>query len=209
MEIFLVRHGQTQANREQRVQGRSDPPLDETGRLQAQRLADRLRSVPVRAVYSSPLRRALQTADAIAAPHALPVTVEPGLIEMDVGALDGLSYAEMREQYGQFLKMWRHDAGAVRMPGGENLREVRERSWPILQQLSERYRDGAAIIVSHAFTLQGLLCKAMDIPLTHFERVRHDVAAITLLAITESGAIVLKSLNDRCHLLAETEDWAD
>lgn len=207
VDLVLVRHGQTVLNRQQRVQGRSDSPLDETGRAQANLLASSLARIPVRAVFSSPLRRATETANAIAARHGIDVQMEEGLIEMDVGELDGVTYREMRVRFGDFLKAWNRDAGSVRMPGGETVQEVQARAWPILQKAASACHDGAIVLVSHSFALQGLVCRAMDVPLTHFERVRHDIAAVTIFAVRD-GEFILRCLNDRCHLHHDTEDWA-
>ena len=81
--VFLIRHGETQWNRERRFLGRSDVPLNNTGQHQAQLLADRLRAVPFNHVYSSPLTRAVETAGGIGATHGLPVERIPGLAELD------------------------------------------------------------------------------------------------------------------------------
>lgn len=206
VDLLLVRHGQTDLNRDQRVQGRSDHSLDETGRGQAALLARRLSRAPVRAVFSSPLRRAMETAQAIAGRHGLEVRCEAGLTEMDVGELDGITYRELRDRFGDFVRDWERDPGSVRMPGGETAQEVLARAWPVLQHAAGAAQEGAVVVVSHSFTLQALVCQAMDIPLAHLERVRHDVAAVTTLAVRD-GDFVLRCLNDRCHLDHETEDW--
>ena len=205
-DIILVRHGQTELNRGQRVQGRSDYPLDEKGLGQARRIAERIKSEPVQVVYSSPLLRALETAGPIADAHGLRVQVEPGLAEMDVGELDGLSFTEMRDGYADFLRQWREDAGSVRMPGGESVQEVQERAWPVVERSAADHPGGVVVVVSHAFAIQALVCRAMGVPLTHFERVRHDVGAMSILRIAGSGPL-LKSLNDRCHLRNGMADW--
>ena len=201
MDIILVRHGQTRFNREERVQGRSDAPLDSQGVVQATLLARRLKAAPVRAVYSSPLRRAVETAAAIAREHDLSVEIEDGLIEMDVGELDGVTFQELRARHDDLLKAWRRDAGAVRMPRGETALEVQARAWPVVQRAAAAHPQGAAVVVSHAFALQALICKALGLPLAHLERVRHDVAALSILRF-QDGNIALAALNDRCHLLA-------
>lgn len=202
MELILVRHGQTALNREERVQGQSDAPLDEVGRRQAACVAARLGKLPLRAVFSSPLRRALETATAIAKPHGLAVRVEPGLIEMDVGDLDGITYQEMHARYPDLLQAWKKDAGAVRLPGGETVAEILARSWPVLRKALAGEGRGPAVLVSHAFILQSLVCKAMDIPLTRFDGVCHDLAAMTVLQF-RNGRAAIMSLNDRCHLPSE------
>src|SRR3990172_13222712 len=98
MRLILVRHGETDANKGSLALGRDDVELNETGRWQAQRVADALQRQPIAAVYSSPLRRTLDTARAIAERHQLAVQVDDGLIEMDIGEMEGLTYQQVRER---------------------------------------------------------------------------------------------------------------
>ena len=117
MKLILVRHGETDQNRDGRVQGASNASLNSTGRSQAQALGHSLREVPLDAVYSSPQARALETAKAIAQRHGLLTRVEDGLREVDVGELDGLTGEEMRERYPDFMKEWMRNVYPLRMPG--------------------------------------------------------------------------------------------
>jgi probable phosphoglycerate mutase len=97
--ILLIRHGETDWNREGRWQGWADPPLNETGRAQAVALAKRLASERVDAVYSSDLRRAFETAEPVAAAHGLPIVADRGLREIDVGSWSGLTHPEIAERF--------------------------------------------------------------------------------------------------------------
>lgn len=97
--ILLARHGETDWNREGRWQGWADPPLNETGRAQARALADELRSTPFDAVYSSDLKRAHETAEIVAAPHGVPVVVDPELREIDIGSWSGLTRPEIDARF--------------------------------------------------------------------------------------------------------------
>src|SRR5438093_966133 len=97
--LLLARHGETDWNREGRWQGWADPPLNESGRAQARELAEQLRLTPFDAVYSSDLLRAHETAEIVAAPHAVPVVADPGLREIDVGSWSGLTRAELQERF--------------------------------------------------------------------------------------------------------------
>lgn len=175
--------------------------MNETGLQQAQRLAAALASEPLAAVYSSPLSRTIQTAEAIALGHALMVEVEDGLIEMDVGEADGLTYTEMRSRYPGLLESWVSDEGPGQaMPGGERLVDVQERGWRTVQDLAARHHSDAAIcVVSHNFVILTALCTAMGIELSNFRRLRHQVAAISLLDMRPGRARVQR-LNDVCHL---------
>src|SRR5690349_15996562 len=97
--LLLARHGETDWNREGRWQGWADPPLNELGRRQATRLAEQLRTIPFDAVYSSDLRRAHETAEILAAPHAVPIVVDPALREIDIGSWSGLTRAEIAARF--------------------------------------------------------------------------------------------------------------
>ncbi|HWH04956.1 MAG TPA: histidine phosphatase family protein, partial [Gaiellaceae bacterium] len=104
--IVLARHGETDWNREQRFQGHADRPLNELGREQARELAERLRNDRIDAVYSSPLVRALETAETVAAALGLPVETREALREVDVGSWEGLSRDEIEERHPEDFARW-------------------------------------------------------------------------------------------------------
>nr|MDP6619890.1 histidine phosphatase family protein [Nitrospinota bacterium] len=99
MFIYLIRHGETPWNSEQRILGATDIGLTDKGLLQAEALADAMSDRPIRAVYSSDLSRALQTAEALARPHALEIRARLGLREMNQGFLEGLTFEDLRDQH--------------------------------------------------------------------------------------------------------------
>lgn len=200
MRLILVRHGQTRHNADGRVQGRADIPLSDVGQRQAAALAAVLAAEPIAAVVSSPLRRARDTAAAIAAAHGLAVLVEPELVEMDVGVMEGLSGAQMRSQYPDVLKRWLEPGGtAVPLPGGESLAAVQERAWQAVSRLRERFPDGTVVAVTHNFVIAGIVCRALGLPLDAFRRFRIDLASRTTVEIGPERCLVLH-LNDICHL---------
>lgn len=212
VKLILARHGETASNRDGLGLGRQDVPLTERGRLQAEALAEALADVQVAAVYSSPLRRAFETAEAIAARRGLAVVVDEGLTEMDVGELDGLTFEEMRGRYPEFVTRWLSDeAATLRMPGGgESLQDVQERVRGAVQRLAERHGGETVVAVSHNFTIHALVCDALNMSICDFRRLRHDLAAMSTLDIRD-GRMVLVHLNDTCHLerrgLAEPHGW--
>src|SRR5438876_10986591 len=106
MRLLLVRHGETESNRQGFALGRADVPLNETGRKQAACLAKALASEPLAAIYASPLIRAADTAKAIAVEHGVDAQIESGLIEMDVGDVEGLTFAVVRERYPALAQNW-------------------------------------------------------------------------------------------------------
>ena len=200
MRLILVRHGSTHFNEDGIVLGRSDPPLPPTGLAQAQALAGSLRAEPVRAVYTSPLIRARQTAQAIAAAFRLEPVLEPGLLELDVGDFDGITFEQLRKDHPQFLERWSQDPGPLVMPGGESLQELQLRAWGAVQTLSERHSQETVVAVTHNFAILAIICRALGVPLAQFRRFKQDVGAKTVLELPGGRAAVLVSMNDRCHL---------
>ena len=200
MRLFLVRHGETEHNRRGIALGRADVPLNDTGRAQAESLARHLAGEPLAAVYSSPLQRAFDTAFAIAEPHGIEVTVEYDLIEMDVGEVDGLTFVAVREQYPGFIERWMSESGPEHpMPGGERLLDVADRAWLAISRLAELHHGQSVVAVSHNFVILTLLARALGMDLANFRRLRHGVAAVSILEVRPDGARVV-SINDTCHL---------
>ena len=208
--LYLVRHGQTDWNRLHRIQGHSDTPLNETGRAQAQALARTFAEKPLSAVYSSPLRRARDTAEAIARVHGLSVRTLDELKELHVGALDGVTLTEMRERYGDFLARWRQDA-SVRLPGGgETLVELRARAWPAIQRIGQAQAGQQVAVVTHSFLMQVVISAVLGLPLDHFRRVRLSEGGVSTVELSSDGGpprmagctARLVTMNDCCHLSA-------
>ena len=117
MNLYLVRHGETEWNREGRAQGRADVPLNEAGIAQSQALAANFASLNVAAVMSSSSRRAVRTAEAIAVPHGLEVTPKDDLLELNFGGLDGAPLRDMREMFPDFFEHWTRDPRHRAVPG--------------------------------------------------------------------------------------------
>jgi len=139
--LCLIRHGETDWNREGRAQGLEDIPLNDTGRDQARRLAARLAGQPWTALYSSPLSRALETARIVGAATGLVPQVEPLLVERNMGAISGLTYAE-REARFPGLPL---DA----IPGVEPLEELTWRALAAVDRIARRHPGGRVLVVGH------------------------------------------------------------
>ncbi|HEY5638530.1 MAG TPA: histidine phosphatase family protein [Dehalococcoidia bacterium] len=204
MNLLLVRHGQTEHNRRNLALGRDDVPLNETGLRQAEALSRALSEERLTAVYASPLERARRTAEAIARPHELEVVIDDGLIEMDVGEMDGMPFPELREKFPAFIESWLGSEGAnERMPGGERLLDVRERASAALSAIVKRHPDGRVCLVSHNFVILSLLTHLLGLELSGFRRLKHSVAAVTRVEWRGEFPMVV-SLNDTCHLAGIT-----
>ena len=202
MKLILVRHGETQWNRENRVVGFAGIGLNDEGRKQVKRLALALKEERVDVIYASPLSRAWETAQEVARYHDGEVKADDAFKEMDAGELDGLTYEDMRDRYGELIKQWLSDPAFVIMPGGESLANVQERAWLAVEKIREKHPDDVVMVVSHNFVILCIICKALGLDLSQFRRLRPHVASISILNIGRRGTSLVL-FNDTCHLEGE------
>ena len=200
MRIYLVRHGETEWNKEERCQGWTDISLTEKGREQAERLARALEKRPIAAVSSSPLARAFDTASAIARLHRLPVTKERAFMELDHGELEGMDFQTLRESFPRVLDEWARDPGSAAIPGGETLQTVQTRAWKALCAAKDGMDDGELVVVSHNITLKTIVCKVLGMDFGLIHRFQLDVASVNVLEWDDRGRRIA-CLNDCCHLI--------
>ena len=206
MKLILVRHGETHWNKDGLVQGAdSDIELNDTGLEQARRLAAFLKDEPLTAVVSSPLRRALATAEVIAGEHQLAVETDQGLRELKVGDLEGTSISSLPTTFSQFLLKWWQGGEAVKLPNGESLVDLQQRVWKVVESLLERHRtssganrDGTAAVVSHYFVTLAVILKALDLPLEYFIRFKLDLGGVSILEFRDYGARLV-TFNDTSY----------
>jgi broad specificity phosphatase PhoE len=206
-EIYLIRHGETEWNREQVFRGRADVPLSDRGRDQARLLADSLSESSLEAVYSSPLSRARETAAPLCGGLGLDLLTEEGFVDMSFGEWEGVSVADVRRRWPDLSQTWMRSPEEFRAPGGEALAEVLVRAWSALEKAAERH--GAAAVVSHRVVCKLLLCRAVGVGEAGFWRMRVDTASLSVLE-SEGDKWVVTGMNDVSHLSALGErDAAD
>lgn len=188
MRLILIRHGETFWNRERRIQGGgSDTELSEVGLKQAEIVTSYLTEENVVAIISSPLKRALDTARAIASQHQLPVEVDTGLGEIEVGELEGLSLSNLTTTFSQYLLgSWR-EGGSQRLPGGESFVELQQRSWACVEGLLAKHKDGTVVIVSHYFVILAIIFRALGLPLEYLTKFRIDTGGVSIVEFGERG----------------------
>lgn len=191
LTLFLIRHGQTAWNTERRFLGRTDIPLDETGHAQAAALAASLGTFDQ--VWSSPSARAMQTAERLGPPRA-----HPGLLEMDMGALEGLDGPAFARNYPDLLDGWRTDPSRIVIPGGETLAEVQTRIHGAWQEITAHPAERVAV-VTHQLALASLLCTLAGRPLHEFRTYTHLNTAYSVLKVMD-GAPVIEAVNQAPHL---------
>jgi alpha-ribazole phosphatase len=202
--LYLVRHGQTAWNASRRYMGQYDEPLDATGLAQAAAVARRLKRQPFDAIYSSDLQRAWQTAARIAAGRPLEPQPEPRLREMNFGAWQGLTYAEIEQRDPQALAAWQQDPLLQAPPGGETLGELAGRVRELPGELRLAHSGQEVLLVAHGGPLRTLICLLLGLPAADYWRVNLDNCSISVLELYETSSIVCK-LNDTAHL--EVDAW--
>jgi len=189
MRIFLLRHGATDWNLAGKCQGLTDVKLNAAGRAQAEAAAELLAGEAVAAIYSSRLTRARATAAAVARRHGLEVIVEENLHELDHGALEGLTFAEIHNVHTDFIRDWRERPAEALVPGGEPLAAVERRAWQALQRIVARHRDDETlVVVSHNFPILAVVCRVLGTPLNGYRAYHVAPGALVRLAYGADGA---------------------
>lgn len=201
MQIVLVRHGATDWNLQHRCQGSSDRELSAVGVRQAEEIAALLSGENLTAVYASDLKRAQRTAEVIGQPHNLPVRIEESIRELDHGELEGLTFNQIKQNFGEFLTRWRSEPAELQVPGGERLIDVAERAWTGLQQIAERHgADDNIVVVSHNFPIVGIVCRITGTHLNNYRNFHLDPCGISRLHRNGAGRWRLTHVNSQEYL---------
>jgi broad specificity phosphatase PhoE len=197
--VYLLRHAESVWNSEGRAQGQLESELSPRGQAQAARLARTLGVVPLRAVYSSPLLRAFDTAQAVADRHGLSVVTDPDLREIGLGAWEGLTSAQITERFGDMIVRRRRDPLGVVPPGGESLPDVQARVMGTLRTILGRHPDGTIAIVAHGAVNRVVLLSVLAAPLDSYWRLRQDNGAINIVEFDGARSWV-RTVNETAHL---------
>ncbi len=197
-EIILARHGQTEWNVGEVFRGRIDIELDETGGKQAELLAEYLSDRKIDTIYSSPLKRALKTAEVIASYHKLEVEIAPGLIDFNYGEWQGLPHQEAKDRYQELYAEWIKNPHQGRMPDGESLEDVRKRVLAVVDEVTAKY-EGTVILVSHRVVNKVLICALLGLDNSHFWNIRQDTCGITTFTY-ENRRFILTEHNNTSYL---------
>jgi broad specificity phosphatase PhoE len=203
--LYLVRHAATANNLERppRLQGRRmDPGLSEQGLSEARRTGEFLAGVRVDYVFSSPLLRARQTAEAIAAPHRLPVRIVEDLTEVDVGAWEGRAWDEIERDDPEAYRAFMSDASVHPYRDGETVRGVLDRVGPALERLAVENLGHRIVVVAHNVVNRAYLSHLLGLPLAQYRSVPQDNGGVNLLRFYR-GTCKVVTINGRFHLDAE------
>ena len=182
--IFLVRHGETDWNREGRIMGTLPVPLNERGDEQARGVAQALTRYPIAALFSSPVARAVQTADRVAERLGLPITEEAGLTELAMGGWEGRYWNELESDQSR-RSLYSHPLEA-RAPGGETLAEVQKRAVAAIENALAIQNHRPSVFVTHADVVRTVVAHYLNLRITDSQRLRIDHASLTIIELTST-----------------------
>ncbi len=197
--LLLLRHGQTPLSVEKRFSGLGDPTLTDVGLAQAEAAARRLGSSGATAVVSSPLRRALQTAQPVAAALGVDVTVDERLRETDFGDWEGYTFGEIHATWPDEMAAWLASS-SVAPPHGESFDDTTTRVRQARDRLLASYGGQRVVVVSHVSPIKTLLRLALDAPATALYRMHLDLCCLSEVQWFSDGPAVVRSMNDTHHL---------
>jgi broad specificity phosphatase PhoE len=198
--LLLVRHGESTWNRDGRIQGQLDPPLSERGQIQARETAERLAGHRIVALYTSDLRRARQTAAAIAEElGATPVPLTE-LREIYLGEWEGKTKEDMSAEYPELWEAWTSHPSWDLVPGGEGTAQFGQRVRRITEELLARHPEGDVLCVTHGGVIQVALASVVGGQPEGIFPFLIENGSLNVLECTERG-LVITAVNDTCHLL--------
>lgn len=191
--LVLVRHATT-GSTGTRLGGRTQAPLDEGGRAQAEAAAQRLATLPFEGVYSSPLARTRETAQIVAAPHGMEVQLDDGLLEVEYGRWTDRPLKPLTR-----TKLWpiiQTRPSLVEFPGGETIRQMQQRAVDAVEGIVARHPNDVVAAVSHADVIKAVVAFYLGQPLDLFQRLVVSPASATVLALSPGGRPALLRFND-------------
>ena len=201
MRFYLVRHGRTQWAVEGRYCGTSDPPLIAEGEEQARNLAHRLAGEPIGRIFCSPRVRATRTADILARRLTIPVEVVPMLGEINYGAWEGLTRAEITSRFPKEWRAYEARPDIAAPPGGETGLQTWQRARVALRHIWTAGAGRAPLVVAHRTLNRVLLCRVLGLPLRWSRRLEQGETCLNVLEMAAPlRAGTLLCFNDTCHL---------
>ena len=180
-KVFLIRHGVTPWHAEKRVLGQRDIPLSDEGITQAESVATLFSGIPLADIITSPMQRAVQTAEILGNRYNIQVARDPRLADFALGKWSGMTYDEVAEnpEYQRFIA----DPLSERIPGGENLADIRERSTSAVEQALEDSPSGDAIaIITHAGIIRVILTHYLGSNPANYHRIRVSPGSVSVLS---------------------------
>lgn len=200
VKFLLVRHGQTEWNQgNERFRGRADVPLNDTGKIQAQKIAARLAKEKINAIYVSPMQRTFYTAQPLATALKIKAEPHPGLLDIDVGALEGMTIDEARTAFPEVMEKWITTPGKVKFPKGESFKAMRTRIVALLDEMTAKHAGETIALVTHRVVCSAMLGIVLGLDADALWRIRQENACLNAFEKHEHGWVVTL-MNDTSHL---------
>jgi broad specificity phosphatase PhoE len=201
---YLLRHGETEYHARKRLLGRLDISLNDRGREQARRVAEHFDGLKFAAVYSSPLKRCMETGEPTARAQGIEMVVMDGLMEVDMGKWDGQLIEELLSGEDAEVGRWMSNPSSVTIPGGEDFGAVRRRVMSAMGEITARHQgDERVLVVTHGGPIRGIICEALRMDLDNMFRLQIDLASISIVRFYEGGIAdtsTVTLLNKTSHL---------
>ena len=198
--IYLIRHGECAGNKENRIRGCMDFPLNETGGLQAHALAKAMKDKNIEYIYSSPLSRAMTTAGILGDALGLPYEGREGFCNIHLGPWENRKKAELAVEEPEKWQTWLDQPEELKIEGGETLDEVRDRALAELDRVIEEHRGCNIALVAHRGVLKPLMAGALGVSRPCYWRLHVDTASYSLLTFDSLHGYCLMGLNYTAHL---------
>jgi broad specificity phosphatase PhoE len=197
--VYIARHGQTDWNREKRFQGQYDIPLNNTGRQQAMALAGVLKNRKIEQIFTSPKKRAVETAEIINRELKKELEIIDDLREISHGIYDGMTLDEVYSKHSSDIKKWREDRINIAPPEGESIKQCADRVIPVYDSIVENSGDKPILIISHMVVTKSILIHCLNVPMNTFWRFDQGSTALNRVRYAKNGPVV-DLLNYTSHL---------
>ena len=206
--LYIVRHGETELNRQGRFCGSTDRPLNERGIAQVETLREPMSEIALDRIYSSPLERAVKTAECIRGGRDIEIITEDGLREIDCGKWETLRHDEIEQRWPGGIEMWENTPDLLRMEEGETFAEVKERVSRALLGIVRRERGNKIAIACHLMTIQMIMLTILQAPIRDIWKVVPTATntSITTIEIEDNGDFQVVRWSDDSHLPAHLKD---
>lgn len=189
IKLIFIRHPETKWNKQKRYLGKTDIFLSPKGQKQARLLFNYLKNKDISVIYSSKLKRALETATTIAKPYNLEVKEDARLEEIDFGKWEGMTFNQIRKKYPNLARKYLSDPLNTKIPDGESLLKFRNRINKALEKILAREK-GTIVIISHAGVNRIIICSLFKLPLSYFWQIKQDIGAINIIEIYKDMNII-------------------
>lgn len=202
--IYIVRHGQTEWNLLGKTQGHGNSDLTPKGIEQAELLADSMTKYPIDYIYSSDLGRAYQTAEIIGNKLNIEVEKTEALREMNFGTWEGRIIKDIIEEDPELYKMWRNEPHLAKIPQGETLSQIKERTDAFIKEINKKYDGKHIVLVTHSLCARIMLLSFLDSDVKNIYRINQVNTALNIIELRDYGPVVMK-MNDTTHIINDTK----